>query len=241
MMLPGWNNLDNLVLGQTRVYYSWSRLEQLDQWWHYLLLALVVLAVVGHVVWWYRRDSVEQQQPVRWALLLLRLVVFVGLILYFFQLDKRSELRVTRNSRVAILVDTSLSMSLPGTPSASGVASSQTRADEAAQLISASPVLGELASEHDVTVYRFDQATRPIQVASLSRPSTTAIATQSQRDVELLTLSRAHTFMLAACFLGAVALLLIGISFTSQVIGLGSGRVERGACLVDRSCSWVVC
>lgn len=85
----------NSVLGQTRVYYQWSRFEQLDQWWHYVLIVLAVMAVVGHVVWWYKRDSIEQQRPVRWALLLLRLVVFVGLILYFFQLDKRSELRVT--------------------------------------------------------------------------------------------------------------------------------------------------
>lgn len=207
------------LLGQTRVYYQWSRFEQLDQWWHYLLITLCVLAVAGHVVWWYKRDSVEQQRPVRWALLLLRLVVFVGLMLYFFQLDKRSELRVTRNSRVAILVDTSLSMSLPGTPSASGVASTQTRADEAAQLISASPVLGELAGQHDVTVYRFDQATRPIQVAALARPSVADNSNDVQRDTQLLMLSRAHTLMLAACFLGVVGVLLICVSFTSQILG----------------------
>ncbi len=212
-------NAVNVLLGQTRVYYQWSRFEQLDQWWHYLLIVLAVIAVVGHVVWWYKRDSIEQQQPVRWALLLLRLVVFVGLILYFFQLDKRSELRVTRNSRVAILVDTSLSMSLPGTPSVSGVANPQTRADEATQLISASPVLGELAAQHDVTVYRFDQTARPVQVASLARPTVTNTTTDSQRDTQLLMLSRAHTFMLAACFLGAVGLLLICVSFTSQVLG----------------------
>ncbi len=207
------------LLAQTRVYYQWSRFEQLDQWWHYLLIVVAVVAVVGHVVWWYKRDSVEQQRPVRWALLLLRLVVFVGLALYFFQLDKRSEMRVTRNSRVALLVDTSLSMSLPGTPSASGVASAQSRADEAAQLIGASPVLGELAAQHDVTVYRFDQTARPAQVASLVRPSLADVTNDSQRDTQLLMLSRAHSLMLAACFLGAVGLLLIGVSFTSQVIG----------------------
>ncbi len=166
------------------------------------VIVLAVAAVVGHVVWWYKRDSIEQQRPVRWALLLLRMVVFVGLVLYFFQLDKRSELRVTRNSRVAVLVDTSLSMSLPGTPSASGVANTQTRADEAAQLIGASPVLGELAAQHDVTVYRFDQAARPAQIASLARPAIAETTVDSQRDVQLLLLSRAHSLMLAACFLG---------------------------------------
>ncbi|MCC6509678.1 MAG: hypothetical protein IT423_11255, partial [Pirellulaceae bacterium] len=206
-------------LAQTRVYYQWSRLEQLDQWWHYLLFLVAVIGVISYVIWWYRHDSHEQQRPVRWALLMLRLVAFAGLILYFFQLDKRSELRVTRNSRVAILVDTSLSMSLPGTSSASGATSSQTRADEAAQLIGASPVLGELAKQHDVTVYRFDQLNRPVQIAALARPTAISTASETQRDSQLVMLSRAHWLMLAACFLGAVALLLVCVSFGSQIAG----------------------
>lgn len=211
--------LNHALLGQTRVYYQWSRFEQLDQWWHYLLIVLGIVAVVTYVVVWYRRDSHEQQRPVRWALMVLRLVAFVGLVLYFFQLDKRSEMRVTRSSRVAILVDTSLSMSLPGTNSASGAANTQTRTDEAVQLIANSPVLDELAKQHDVTVYRFDQLSRPLQVASLVRPTSVMTTSDAQTDVQLRLLSRAHTLMLAACFLGGVGLVLILLSFASQVAG----------------------
>ncbi|MGN6548145.1 MAG: hypothetical protein ACTHK7_24125 [Aureliella sp.] len=207
------------LLGQTRVYYQWSRFEQLDQWWHYLLLLLAVVAIVAHVVWWYRRDSVEQQTPVRWALLILRLAAFVGLMLYFLQFDKRSELRVTRNSRVAVLVDTSLSMTLPGTPTASGVVSTTTRADEATRLIAGSPLLDQLSKRHDVTVYRFDQLARPIQVASLPKPTEGTATDQPQTENKLLLLSRAHSFMLAACAVGALALVLVAISFGGQIVG----------------------
>lgn len=207
------------MLAQTRVYYQWSRLEQLDQWWHYLLVLISILAIGTYVVWWYRRDSQEQQPPVRLALLLLRMVVFAGLILYFFQLDKRSELRVTRNSRVAILVDTSLSMTLPGTPTASGVASSLTRVDEAIQLVARSAVLDELSKQHDVTVYRFDQLSRPVQVAALSKPSAVSSAEGSQGTSEIQILSRAHWLIMAACIVGGIALLLIFISFGSQIVG----------------------
>ncbi len=209
-------------LAQARVYYQWARLEQLDQWWHYLLVLAVIVLVLTYVVWWYRRDTVEQQQPVRWAMLILRVVAFVGLILYFFQLDKRSELKVTRNSRVAILVDTSLSMTLPGTPGPSGVVSGQSRADEASNLLAASPLLQDLSSQHDVTVYRFDQLTRPVQVAALARPQSSSSSPQSQPDDQLALLSRAHTFLLVACGMGAVALVLILISFAGQLAGARS-------------------
>ncbi len=211
-----------LWLAQTRVYYQWSRFEQLDQWWHYVLLVLVVIAVVAHVIWWYRRDSHEQQPPVRWTLLMLRMLVFVGLALYFFQLDKRSELKVTRNSRVAILVDTSLSMTLSGTPTESGVASTVSRAEEAAQLLANSKLLSELNSEHDVTVYRFDQPSRPIEVASLARPTNSTKSEVDPTDDKLLLLSRAHTIVWAAVVLGGIGLVGILLSFIAQVAGARS-------------------
>jgi hypothetical protein len=227
------------LLAQTRVFYQWSRAEQLDQWWHWPLIALVIAAVVAYVVWWYRRDAQEQLRPVGWALLALRLAAIAGLVLYFFQLDKRSEQRVTRNSRVAILVDTSLSMTLPGTPSASGLASNITRAEEAARLVADSPALAELAAQHDVTVYRFDQVARPQQVASLLRtgglgagdpealPGATFAGTetsglaagQASTRFELAMLQRSRWLMVAACILGALAIAMTAISLGSQVTG----------------------
>ncbi|MCA9134865.1 MAG: hypothetical protein KDA45_16970, partial [Planctomycetales bacterium] len=155
------------TLAQTRVIYQWLRIEQLDQWWHWLLVAAVCLLTLVFVAFWYRRDSVEHPRMVGWALLLLRLAALCGLLLYFFQLDKRSEQRVVRDSRVAVLVDTSLSMSLPGTPSTIGVSNTQTRAEEAAQLLAQSDFLQRMAESHQLSIYRFDQLSRPVLLGAV--------------------------------------------------------------------------
>ncbi len=206
-------------LAQTRVIYEWTRLEQFDQWWHWLLLLAVVLAVVAYVTWWYRRDSIEQPRPVGWALTILRMAAFVGLLLYFLQFDRRTEQRVVRNSRVAVLVDTSLSMTLPGTPSASGISSTISRSTEIAQMFAQSPVLSELSREHEVAVYRFDQSPRPVLVAALNKADAQPQDVAKSSNDSAATVSQARVLLWLSCFLGAVASVLLVISFAGQLAG----------------------
>ncbi len=100
-------------MNETRIYHQWMRLEVMDQWWHWLIFVAVLVAVFGYVIYWYRRDWHELPKALGWTLLLLRLTAFVGIVVFFMDLQRRSEQRVVRPSRVAVLVDTSLSMSLP--------------------------------------------------------------------------------------------------------------------------------
>ncbi|MFO1066754.1 MAG: hypothetical protein U0892_23085 [Pirellulales bacterium] len=227
------------LTAETRIFYQWMRFEQLDQWWHWLLVIGLSVAVLSFVVWMYRRDSVEQMRPVRWALLLLRLAAFVGLLLFFFQFDKRSEQRITRNSRVAVLVDTSLSMTLPGTPSASGLPSQLTRTEEAANLLARTPVTAELAARHDVSVYRFDQAARPQQVAAMTKTDKSIQEDTTGSGAELATLRQSHVLMLAACAIGAAALLLILVSLFAQISGARTWQ-PGGWCLLSGSISALI-
>ncbi len=224
-----------LLLSQTRIFYQWSRLEQLDQWWHWLILALVVAAITAFVVYWYRRDSVEHPRPVGWALLLLRMAALSGILLYFFQLDRRTEQRVVRDSKVAILVDTSLSMSLPGTPSQTGVASSLSRSDEALRLIGQSDLLQQLSAKHQLSVYRFDSTPRPIPIAALNKslPSDDAVEQESAADQQ--SLSTARRILLLAGLLGLIALLSLCIALAAQIAGdrnwpTGNWLLLLGAC-----------
>ena len=60
----------------------------------------------------YRRDAVELPPLLGWFLTLLRAVTFLGLLFVFLQPQWRTEAEVTHHSRVALLVDTSLSMGL---------------------------------------------------------------------------------------------------------------------------------
>jgi len=67
------------LLAQTRVTYQWARFEELDQWWHWALVGFVSVFVLSYVVLWYRRDAVEQQRPVGFALMLLRIAALAGI------------------------------------------------------------------------------------------------------------------------------------------------------------------
>ena len=206
------------LLAQTRVTYQWARLEELDQWWHWALVGCITIFVMTYVVLWYRRDAVEQQRPVGWALVLLRMAALAGILLYFFQFDRRTEQRVVRDSRVAVLVDTSLSMTLPAEPSESGVASSNTRAEEISRLLGQSDFLQQLSSQHQTTVYRFDQAARPTPVAAVEKTDASAAAAVAL-DVDAETLASGQRFMFLAVVIGAVALLLVLISLGKQLFG----------------------
>ncbi len=216
----------NSFIAQTRVSYQWARLEELDQWWHWGLIAFVCSAVLVYVLLWYRKDAVEQQRSLSWALVLLRVAALLGILLYFFQFDRRTEQRVVRDSRVAVLVDTSLSMTLPAEPSDSGVASQNTRAEEVAQWLSRSEFLKELSRLHEFVVYRFDQTARPTPVAAMAKSSTTQDVIESdvtQSDV----LAVGRQIMLAAIIVGAVALILILISLGKQIV-LAQGSAQGG-------------
>ncbi|MCC7337371.1 MAG: VWA domain-containing protein [Pirellulaceae bacterium] len=215
-----------LLLSETRVIYQWLRVEQLDQWWHWLLLASVTLAIAVFVVAWYRRDSAEHHRAVGWALMLLRLAALTGLLLYFFQLDKRTEQRVVRDSRVAILVDTSLSMTLPGTPSVIGVNYNGSRTDEATELFSQSDILQRLSEQHQLSIYRFDQLSRPAIVGAMEKRSesdNSPLKVNSENDQAQLTRGR-HT-MLLATGVAILGLLCLLISLGAQLAGVRNWAV----------------
>jgi hypothetical protein len=114
--------------------FEWGRLQSFTEGWHYLLLLLVCAALVGFAVWMIRRDSIELPKWLTVVLAALRLAALAGLLVFFLQLEKRTERKLVHNSRALVLVDTSLSMSLrdtqPSTSSANRI--EQTRCNRVA-------------------------------------------------------------------------------------------------------------
>ncbi len=219
------NALNYRLLAETRIIYQWLRIEQLDQWWHWLALAAATAFCATFVVVWYRRDAVEHHRAVGWALTLLRLAALTGLLLYFFQLDKRTEQRVVRDSRVAVLVDTSLSMSLPGTPSAIGLSHSGTRTDEVVELLSQTDFLPALSQQHQLSIYRFDQLPRPAVVGALEkRGAADAKPDRDASEVDQAQLNRGRLWMLVAGGIGLLSLLCLTVALGAQLWGLRKWR-----------------
>lgn len=153
----------------SRIFYQWMRIEQMDQWVHWFALACVLVLLASYVVFWYRRDWKELPRGIGWTLLMLRLFALLGILFFFLDLQKRTEQQVTRPSKLAVLVDTSLSMTMPQTDDESADAQTS-RIGAIQQLFKSSPVLKQLQQNHDVTVYRFDQSVRPAAVATFAKP-----------------------------------------------------------------------
>ena len=202
-----------------RVFYQWMRIEQMDQWLHWFVLACCLIGLVSYVVYWYRKDWVELPKSIGWTLLTLRLLALLGILIFFFDLQKRTEQRVTRSSRLAVLVDTSLSMSMPQQDDVSNVVSSTTsRISAVQQAFAQSQLLKQLQQRHDVSVFRFDQSARPSAVASFAKPKQSK--TDSESDEVRVTLWRwLSRLAFAGTILTLMGGLLMALSLIARVYG----------------------
>ncbi len=159
-----------VLLGEagSRTFYQLARLQNLDQWWHWLLLLVIVAFVIAYVVATYVYDSVELPRGLSGLLMVLRLTAFIGLLVFFFNLEKRTEQKLVKNSRAIVLVDTSQSMSLHDA-SASPEPNPPGRIDAVISEFQSGKLLPELRQKHDVVVYRFDQNSQPAELASYTK------------------------------------------------------------------------
>ena len=160
--------LQDAAASEARVVYQFNRLEMLDQWWHWLALLAVCALIVSYVLFWYRRDWAEIPKALGWTLFLLRFAALLGILFYFLDLEKRTEQKITRPSRVMVLIDTSLSMSLPlDVPQPNLTQPSRMEAVLAS--LSKERWLQQLSEKHETLVYRFDQPMRPQLLATFGK------------------------------------------------------------------------
>jgi hypothetical protein len=158
-----------------------------------LLLAACVAAVIGLTIRTSYRDSRFLKRWVRLALLIPRLLLLALLFVIVLNPQQRTQLSRVEKSRVALLLDTSLSMDWPATDDAPAVTSGakaasssskeggaaalpaaaaedgkpKTRAQAAVEALMSSSVLPEISRSHVVSVYSFDsKLSGPVAVVS---------------------------------------------------------------------------
>jgi hypothetical protein len=157
----------------TRTRYEFSRVQSFTEWWQMPFLLVVSGLVLLFVAYMYRRDSVELKPGTGVLLALLRLAAFAGVLLMFLDVQRHTETKAVRNSRVVLLADTSLSMSradadqtLPGssgtTGDASGSAGGVRRIDQVADALADGRFIDALRQTHDVEMVKFDSDVRRI-------------------------------------------------------------------------------
>jgi hypothetical protein len=151
----------------TRTTFEWGRIQENTDW---ILPIGVFVAVMLFVRAMYRRDAVELYPALGWILTILRFAAFLGLLILYLQPQWRCEREVIRNSRVMLLVDTSLSMGLTDSRPFDGVLQDSTTVTKPRPLVALSRIgqvaaafeetdlLEQLRSTHDVFVLRFNDA-----------------------------------------------------------------------------------
>jgi len=120
-----------------------------------------------------RRDTGELPKPIRWTLGLLRIFAIVCAVVYLLNPGQRSESRLLTNSRLAVLIDTSLSMGLPA--QSSTASTKVTRMDSVIKWITDDEQLNRLRQQHDLSVYRFGDTATPVPLATWTKEQSAPI------------------------------------------------------------------
>ncbi len=151
----------------SELFLSWTQTAQ--DYWARLefgrenkLAWVAACAALGlAAIWIYRRDAAETGRITKYWLLGLRLTVIGILLVIALQPEIPNNKTLVNPSRVAIAVDTSLSMSIEDKPSqdlskASGPAPRRPRMEIVEELFGDSSLIDDLRRQHDVTLYTFD-------------------------------------------------------------------------------------
>ena len=141
-----------------------------------------------------------------------------ALLLFVLNPELRSELLIEKNSRLAVLIDTSLSMGLCDN-TAGGEPTAQ-RIDAVAGFLKSSPFLSQMRRKHDIAIYRFGEQTRPEAIATLDKISD---ATESKQPApKFLSDQRSEN---RSRQLGYLALGLAGLSWAMLIGWIASIRL----------------
>ena len=124
-----------------------------------------------------RRDTGELPKPIRWTLGLLRVFAILCAVAYLLNPGQRSESRLITNSRLAVLVDTSLSMGLPA--QASAPSTKMTRMQSVMKWITDDEQLGRLRQKHDLAIYRFGDSATPVPLATWAKEQPAPVVGES--------------------------------------------------------------
>jgi hypothetical protein len=150
--------------------FEWGRIQSNVDW---ILPIGVLLLILIYVRAMYQRDAAELPAWLSWFLTLLRTATFVGLLFLYLQPQWRCSREIVHNSRVLVLVDTSMSMNLvddddakreggkglaEGPAPRSQAPAGLTRLQQVAAALDQTDFLARLRQTHDVVVHQFNNA-----------------------------------------------------------------------------------
>ena len=164
----------------------------IGEWWQLLILLASIGLILAYVAIAYRADCVELPRGLAALLTTMRILAFLGILIFFLNPEKHSETRIAKSSRVSILVDTSLSM---GLSDANKLQGAESRIDQVVAALDSSDVIDRLRDNHEVQVFRFGELNQPEPLVTFAkrgmevRPEE-AVRAENERNQSLLSRSR---------------------------------------------------
>jgi len=163
------------MISQTdfRTFLELQPILPVSQWWQLLILFVGLLGILAFVLWMYIRDSRDLPVGLTTLLTTLRVIAFCCILIYVLNPGKRTETRVLKTSRLAILIDTSLSMGLKDQTSTDGsLSQGPRRIDLVADWLNKTPEIEALRQEHELSFYRFGDQPQPELIITLPKQGT---------------------------------------------------------------------
>ncbi|QDU63206.1 hypothetical protein Pan216_40840 [Planctomycetes bacterium Pan216] len=142
---------------QDDIIFEFGRIQNPLDW---FLVGCLIVGLCAAAWFFYRRDTRELSRPLRVILPLLRCATLVLLGWIFLDPRVRTETSLERPSRVVLLADTSLSMTIEDVDESS-LAQRPSRADRLVAALSESSLLADLRRQHDVGLHTFGATLEP--------------------------------------------------------------------------------
>lgn len=203
----------------TRTFHELQPVLPLSEAWHWLMLVAVLALLVFGCVWLYRRDTKNLSRPIAWLLTSLRLFAILLMVVYLLGPERRTETKLIKDSKVAVLFDTSLSMGLsdeadPGSAS-NEMGRPLTRSEQVIAWLKKKNPFERLRDDHQVAVWRFDADNRPYPVATFSKKKPAGA-----QDSAALEYQVARNDQRASVVLGMAAVALLGLACLGLLYGI---------------------
>ena len=241
------------MISQTdiRTYLELRPIVGISLWWQLLILVAAIVGILLFVFRMYLRDSRNLPNGLTVLLVSLRVIAFCCILAYVLNPGKRTETRVIKTSRIAILVDTSLSMGLRDREALrpSSVEGPR-RIDQVVQWLKQTPEIELLRQEHDLSFYRFGANSQPTSIATLPKTGLTAskIPLREQNAAQLKSdFQRSWILGMLGIVLGLVGFALLATWIATLFSGRLSSQVQANvlcggvlvviAALVAMACS----
>ncbi|MFM8413223.1 MAG: hypothetical protein ACKOCX_00700 [Planctomycetota bacterium] len=147
------------LLADTVEHRLTSRLlDGFDAWWQLPATVAATCGLAAFVIWMVRRDAAELPRSLRALLAMLRLGAAAAVLVAVLDIQRIAEHELVFPSRVAVLVDSSASMSLSDHEGGD----TETRGRRALDLLESGGLLAALAPRQEVSVWRFDADAEPV-------------------------------------------------------------------------------